>query len=369
MRAQVAFPGRIIAVLAAAAACSEPSAPPSPFALTLGIAQVYAAQTFDLDDGPAISCGVDFEAAVSGSGTAVWQGAMFYWFAGGDRSVAIDSLRVGPLTTRASWTADSISAEDPKLSAWTFSGRAPFDAEAHFRYAVVGEPDVRTSGVRFSCGPKLPVGGIAAPTVTVDPLSVTDQVEPGDTIYVTYSAASPFGLWTTGLILDEAWETVLRFSDHLAVEASRTVEVVVPRGALLDVPFSIKAFAEDGGLQATILPVPGTLRIVDLHAPVITETTSLEAQYAVGDVFEVGVAATDNNQLGWLIYMLGPPANVVDSVRSAADVPEARWTVPLVAQPGWVGSLTLTAFVRDMAGHPSAAVDLAPNGLTILATP
>ncbi len=357
------------AVLFVALACSEPSAPPAPFALTLGVAQVYAAQSFDLPDGPMISCGVDFEAVVTGSGTAVWQGATFYWFAGGDRSVAVDSLRIGPITTRASWSADSISATDNKLSAWTFSGRAPFDAEAHFRYAVVGETGVRTAGVRFSCGPKLPVGGVAAPVVSADPPSVVGDVEPGDTIRVTYRAMSPFGLWTTGLLLDEAWETVLRFADHMALDVVRTVDVVVPLGARLGVPFTIKAFAEDGGLQATVLAAPGTMQIVDLHAPVITENRAIEAQYSVGDVIDVAVAATDNNQLGWLVYTLGAPANVIDSVRSAADVPVARWSLPLVVQPGWVGTPTFTVFVRDMAGHASAVVDMAPGGLTILPTP
>lgn len=362
-------PSLLGVVCFAALACSEPTAPPEPFALTLGVAQVYAAQSFDLPDGPAISCGVDFEAAVTGSGTAVWQGATFYWFAGGDRSVAIDSLRIGPITTRSSWSADSISAVASKLSAWTFSGRAPFDAEAHFRYAVVGETEVRSAGTRFSCGPKLPAGGIAAPVVDADPPSLIGDVEPGDTIRVTYRATSPFGLWTTGLVLDEAWEAVFRFADHMALDVTRTVDVVVPLGARLGVPFTIKAFAEDGGLQATVLGAPGTMQIVDLHAPVITENRPIEAQYAVGDVIEIAVSATDNNQLGWLVYSIGAPADVIDSVRSAADVPVARWGVPLVVQASWVGTPTLTAFVRDMAGRASAVVDLAPGGLTILPTP
>lgn len=357
------------AVVFVALACSEPTVPPAPFALTVGVAQVYAAQNFDLPDGPAISCGVDFEATVTGRGTAIWQGATFYWFAGGDRSVAIDSLRVGPITTRSSWSADSISAADSKLSAWTFSGRAPFDAEAHFRYAVVGETGVRTSGVRFSCGPKLPLGGIAAPAVSADPPSVVGDVEPGDTIRVTYRATSAFGLWTTGLVLDEAWESVFSFADHMSLDVTRTVDVVVPLGARLGVPFTIKAFAQDGGLQATVLAAPGTMQIVDLRAPVITETGAVAAQYFVGDVINLAVEAEDNNQLGWLVYSLGAPANVIDSVRSAADVPMARWSVPLVVQPGWVGMPTFTVFVRDIAGQASEVVDLAPGGLTILPTP
>lgn len=348
--------------------CSEPAAPPPPFALSLSVAQVYAAELFDLPDGPAISCGVDFEAAVTGSGVAVWQGATFYWFAGGDRTEAIDSLRVGPITTRNSWTADSISAVDSKLAGWTFSGRAPFDAEAHFRYRVVGEQDTQGSFVRFSCGPKLPLGGIAAPSLVADPLSVVDEVEPGDTIHVTYSAQSPFGLWTSGIFV-EAWDAELRFSDRMAFDANRTVELVVPRGALLNVPFGIKAFAEDGGLQTTILDVPAVLRVVDRHPPVITESGPLAAEYRVGDRIEIRVEAEDNNQLGWLVYMVGAPANVVDSLRSAAAVPSAGWGVPLLVQPGWIGMPSVTVFVRDMAGLSSDTVDLAPGGVSIVAAP
>lgn len=354
-------------------ACSEPTSPPppDPFDISLRIDELHPAATFVLPDGPVMECGVDIGAIATGDGVARWEGATFYWFAGTNRASAIDSVRVGGGTVRASFSRDSISSAQPERAGWNFSGRAPFELESHFRFLVKGESALRTAIVRFTCGPALPTGAIPAPLVTIDEIVGGGDVEVGDTIRVTFTASSAFGLWISGAEVIESFPFHAGFAESMEPTATHSVEVEVPWHATIGAPLDLQVYAIDGLLQQTVLEVGQSIRVVDLTPPTITATGPVAAQLAVGQRFHIRVDAADNSQLNWLVYEFGGSVMLRDSVFAPAPVPTTTWNVPLTVQPGWVGNATLTLFVRDAAGLVSETVTLPAGGITFVpaATP
>lgn len=358
----------------ASTACGDSSTPPvaEPFDLRLAIQQVYPPQTFLLMDGPAIECGVDITATATGSGEASWEGATFYWFAGPERIEPIDSMRVSGTSVRASWKTPTIVGNaGASEAAWDFSGRAPFEAELHFRYRVAGEAASRTSALRFPCGPGIPPGGAERPVVEVLELrgAESGEVEPGDTLHVRYAASSAFGLWITGAIVEDAFAFQVGFFDGMEMGAEHEVRLIVPTGGALDALVDLDVYAVDGILQSTRTRIGSELRLVDRTPPAIVTSAPVAPQYAVGEKIVISVAATDNNALRWLVYEFGAPIGLVDSVRAAAEVPATTWTIPLTVRPEWIGSTTLTVRVRDAAGLSTEPIDLAPGGVTFVPVP
>lgn len=357
--------------LATLVACGDSSTPPEPrpFELALAVKQLHPAVTFELQDGPAIQCGVDITAVATGTGEATWEGATFYWFAGATRVQPIDSMRVGGSAVRASWKKGTIVGDDAASeAAWDFSGRAPFEAEMHFRYRVSGEPVSRSSSLRFTCGPGIPAGGAELPEIAVTSVTggESGEVEPGAKLVVGYAAASAFGLWITGAVVEEAFAFQAGFADRMAPTAVHEIEVIVPPGGALNSLIDLDVYALDGMLQATRVRIPTEIRLVDRTPPAIVSTSPVAAQYSVGQQITIAASATDNNALAWLIYEFGAPVNVIDSVRAAATVPATSWSIPLTVRPEWVGTTTLTVYVRDAAGLASAPVVLPAGGITVV---
>lgn len=358
--------------LAGTLACSEPTAPaPDPFEVAVRVVTLDPAQTFVFPDGPVLACGVDFGAVATGDGIARWEGATFYWYAGTDRSAPIDSVRVSGSTVRASFSRDSISSAQEEIAGWNFSGRAPFELESRFRFLVKGESALRSASVRFTCGPGLPPGGATAPVLTVDAISADGDVEVGDTISVTFTATSAFGLWVAGAEILQNFPYHLGFAEGLNPTATHTVEIEVPWHATIGAPIDLQLYATDGILQRTLVDVGQGIRVVDVTPPVIAGTGPIASSLAIGQQFHIRVDGVDNSQLTWLVYEFAGSLVLRDSVAAPSQGPLTTWNIPLVVQPGWVGSATLHIYLRDVAGLVSGTVELPAGGLTFVpaATP
>jgi hypothetical protein len=316
-----------------------------------------------------LECGVDIGAVATGDGIARWDGATFYWYAGKSRDEPIDSLRISGAEVRRSFARDSISAAREETSAWDLSGRAPFDAELRFRFVVKGESVARSAAVRFTCGPSLPQGGAIAPALIVESVSPGGDMEPGDTVRVSYSASSTFGLWVTGVAVADAFLFNLGFAEGLEPAATNTVELEIPWDATLGAFLDMNVYALDGMLQVTSQMVGGDIRIVDVTKPRVASATGVAAQYAVGQAMDFEVRATDNGRVAWIIYELGAPVNLRDSVPTVAPVPAASRNIHLTVQPHWVGTPTLSLFARDAAGLLSDALVVPAGGITFVPAP
>jgi hypothetical protein len=361
-----------LGVLAGAMGCGRrdaPTEPLPPLSLSIRVVNQFPPEIAVLAEGPIIQCGVDLEATVDGPGRARFEGATFRWYAGVDRGSVLDSLRVPGWQARAAWTADTLSAARVETTSWDISARAPFDAEIRFHYRDVGTNATGTASTRFTCGPTLPAGGTPAPTIAVLEVTTRPELEPGDTVRVTYVAQSSFGLWTTEANTESAFALRRHFAELMGPVALRDALFEVPRGATLGVPLAIVVQAADLALQTTTTRVETTMRVVDRRPPVIVSHGPLSGDFTVGQLFPITVRATDNNQLGWLVYEFGAPVHLVDSVRVAADVPTSDWNVPLLVRPTWVGTPSLTVFVRDAAGNASFPLQSPTGGLRFLAAP
>lgn len=352
------------------AACEDgPGAPREPFFVAIQVTRQYAPEYLLLAQGPIVECGVDLEAVVRGRSSVRWEGATIRWFAGITRTTVLDSLRIPGWQARAAWTAETLSAARNETTSWDISARAPFDAEMSFRYRVVGSDSVGSATTRFSCGPVPPAGGVAPPRVRVTGITTQPELEPGDLLTVTYDVESDFGLWTSHVSAADAFTLTRSFAHELAVSATRTAAFEVPPGGVLGQPLRVRVRAVDAALQETVVDVPTTMVIVDRRPPVIVSHGPVTGDYLVGQTFSISARATDNNQLAWLVYEFGAPVSRLDSVRVAADVQASDWNIPLVVQPGWVGTPTFRFFVRDAAGNASAPVEAPAGGLRFLAAP
>lgn len=322
-----------------------------------------------LPEGPIIQCGVDLEAVVTGRGRVRFEGATFRWYAGIDRTTILDSLRIPGWQARSAWTADTLTADRIETTSWDVSARAPFDAEILFHYRVL-ETDARgTASTRITCGPVMPPAGAAAPQVTITEVTTRPELEPGDTVRLSFLARSDFGLWSSDVTASEAFDLRRVFPNALVGQATHTAAFVVPPGGVLGVPLRFTVRAVDAALQETVVPVTTTMRIVDRRPPEIVSHGPVSGDYLVGQPFTISARATDNNQLAWLIYEFGAPVSRTDSVRVAADVPTSDWNIPLIVQPSWVGTPTFRFFVRDAAGNTSPAIESPPGSLRFLPAP
>ena len=100
--------------------------------------------------------------------------------------------------------------------------------------------------------------------------------------------------------------------------------------------------------------IPPTLLWANTDVRSASATGSgLAGQFAIGDNFRLFAGAKDNVALGWLIYELGPPANVIDSVQATPQQTSMNFLTQITVGPGWLGPSSLKVYVRDAAGLTS----------------
>ncbi|HET7322270.1 MAG TPA: hypothetical protein VFI96_07245, partial [Longimicrobiaceae bacterium] len=321
-------------------------------------------------EGPKIQCPVTFEANASGSteATALWQGAVFRWYFGPDSTAAVDSLVASSSELSNQWDADRIAVGHPQQSTWSFWGTAPFRMTAEFEYLV--EPGKELSSVRaqFNCGP-VPSQSAAAPTVSILDVSPdSSDVEPGDSLEVTYSASSSLGLWQTVVRTSGAFEHSIATAEEYRTSTTRTVRLAIPSNAQLGEEVEISVNAQDIGLQWGKAAPARTFTIVDRTPPTLlgasTEGSHLAGRYAPGDSLRVRVSARDNHEVRAIVVELGEPANARDSVIVSGfaifDQP-----VALPVRPEWIGSPVLRVYARDAAGNKSETLASLPDSILI----
>src|SRR5215213_601967 len=99
-----------LALALAAAACRDSTTPgadrgPRPTVdVAVAVSEIHGPSLSTDPDGTVrIQCTVSLQAVATGSGSAIWEDATFRWYAGKDRSVALDSEVVAASKIHSSW--------------------------------------------------------------------------------------------------------------------------------------------------------------------------------------------------------------------------------------------------------------------------
>lgn len=336
------------------AGCGESTGPSDALVISLD-AVASAAVMHESPDGPSVDCSVRLAAQASGRGTAVWQDATIRWFAGLDRETVLDTQVIAAAEVRQTW-GDSIAAGSRATAQWSLRASVPFEAELDLRYLTAGAAHPGSATARFKCGLTPPEGGAAPPSITSWSVAPAEgEVALGDTITVTYAAASTYGLWSTAVRVSGAFDAQQVFSERMATATTRTARFVVPRGYRPGMPLDVRIEALDPMLQHDGELAGTGLAVVDRSPPVISSATPAAGQYPVGDTLRLSIATAEDNALEWMVYELGAPANVRDSVHvSTRTRYDHIWEVSLPVRESWVGAPDLTVYLRDAGGNVSA---------------
>ena len=364
------------AAVLVAIACRDSSGPDGPLTVELRVANPPAYTLTETIDGPIVSCEVEFVAEARGRGAANWGPASFSWYFGRNRVASSEVDHFDAYEVQASWGSAGIDADGPMRATWTFTAGAPFEVEASFQYLAEGRATPGVATTSFSCGPALPTGNAAPPTITeVTVAGGLTEIQPGDALSIDYRVSAPGGLWSTGVTVWGAFERWQGFAERGATTANRTTSFAIPGGLSLDQSVWVSVFAVDQALDDTVYFPPVRLRLVDRTPPTIREaylrntgSAHMAGQYGVGDVLPLSVTGVDNNAIAWLIYSLGAPANIRDSVAAPPRQPGHTWNLSLPIAPEWVGSPLLSVQVRDAVGLTSAVISSTPDSLRVFPT-
>ena len=356
-----------IALTFAFGGCSESTAPTKSFTVSVAVDGTPSWSVTDSPNGPLMTCSVGMTVSGHGSGRATWTGASEYYFIGADRSTSVDTTHNPASDITSAFGATDIGDGQSYHTFWIFKFSAPFDVTMNIEYLM---PDGRTpgsSGVHFTCGPS--VQGAVIPTVTqISVPSMTGQLNVGDTVSVTYNETGSTGIWASIIDITGTFQSEKVLTEQMATSVNRTVKFVVPPTFNAPgVPLTVSVRAFNAALVGSAKSLETQLTFVDRTPPTISQPSGWTGQYAVGDSLMLSANATDDNLLGWLVYQLGAPANARDSVAAIADRVGEYFGVKVPIRPEWVGSPTVSMYIRD-AGNLTSQTLTAPAPLVIYPT-
>ena len=376
-------PGARLTILLAAislGACGgagDVTKPPDPLGVSLHLNYVEDPVISETPDGPVISCAANITVAAEGTGTASWGSAWAVFSIGPDRSVRYDSVRVGRETVVSIFGGNLLHAHETRTIEWTFQAGAPFDLYLKVDYVPGEQGPGASAETHFTCGPQ-PTGG---PVPTIDSVRVhndTPALLIGRDVGVYYTASSPSGLWVTIIETEGAFTSSTVVSEMLEGSASRGIPIRVPNDVVPDEPLRVTVWVLDPFLRYTSRALTTEYRMGDAVRPTITAATlqplhgpagfGLTGRFAVGDTMSLRVSATDDVDLGWVVYEIAAPVIVRDSVPAPARTRSFDFDVPIVVQPGWEGTPTMSVYVRDRSGQQSGWFSSPTNGLWIYPT-
>ena len=358
----------IVAILAFAlspAGCRDSTAPDqNDFNLTIALDGTPSWTVADTPNGPLLTCtiGMTITGHVHGPGRATLTGATEYWFIGADRSISVDTTRNAASDLVSAFGTASIGDGDSHHTFWIFKFFAPFEVTMNFEYTL---PDAHTpakAGTHFICGPA--VQGAAVPTVTqISVPNMTGELKTEDTVSVSYQATGSSGIWMSLIDATGTFKAEKAVAEGMTTNVNRTVKFVVPNGNQPGVPLTLSARSFNAALIGASKSLETHLTFVDRVPPTLVSAWTLESgqvglfgQYAVGDSMTIVASATDDNALGWLVYELGPPANVKDSIPATPGQMPMYWTTKIGVRPEWVGVPVLKLSARDAGGQTSNTI-------------
>lgn len=367
------FVGRAtVLLLAATLACDGISQPEDNFTIVLTASDWPMRLETASDGWPIASCAVFFMAAGEGRGSAHWGEARLRWFAGLDRSVAVDSFVVPARTMHDMWGSDVITAGQGPEFGWMISAAYPFEVEAEFHYVRDGDGGPGMASVRRACGPRPQVPAPAPPVVDAVSIAPAGSRQPGDTVAVDYSVSTTnsFGLWASVVVHWDAFDSVVTVSEFPRTASARATRTRIPAASTIGRPARVSVLAVDVfGQIAEVTRDAGMLSdgiapSVTLRArvgPVGPLSSVLAGTWFTGDTLELEASTTDNHSITSVTWETS--AGQRDSVRVSG--PAALVRAKVGARPEWGSGFQLRLSVRDSAGNQASGVVGASPGFRV----
>lgn len=350
--------------------CGDATAPAASTRVGIAVMSVSGPEIFQPSPSETrIQCTATLHAAATGSGSATWVDGQVFFFAGPNRSDAIDTLPLNTSDLEQAWGAAEIRAGENLYTAWQFQANVPFGVTFRFRYRSRGLPE--SVDASFNCGPDVPAGSSppALKQAVLHPSS--GEIESGDTLTVTYTATSQVGLWETAVVVGGACETEVHFTEAFAPSVTRTVKLAVPTGCRLNAALDVDVQAFDIALRGVGARVSSGLTFVDRTPPEVgvwfghNVVPDLGGFFFAGDTLRGRVGAADNNQLSGAFWEVWP-AGWRDSLRLSEQSLAADFVIPI--PDAWVGRIQMRFYSRDAAGLTSDTLYRPPDSLRIYPT-
>lgn len=351
----------ICAAAAALGACKDSLSPGSDGGITITVGGTPQFTISRTGDGyPRANCDVSLTAQGSRIANVTWSDATFYWYTGLDRTKTKDSAIVSAAEIQASWDTTGISAYGEAAGGWQLSDGLPFDAEIVFRYTVAGSGGLKSTRVRLTCGPAVPAGTVAPPTVSqLTLLPSRDRWQPADSLYIQYDASSPSGVWFTEAQIRGAFTQDVAASESLQTTLQRVIPQRIIDLAALGQPLVVTVWAVDAFGQGSYQRIQ-TSPLVDLTPPVVqlqqvdgtSYTSTIGGTFFVGENIGFVPHVTDNHSLGAVVWHATPGTDG-DSIpihggTEWGDFPRA---VPVRAD--WGDSVQFRWYAMDSLGNVS----------------
>lgn len=356
--------------------CGDATAPPPPLSVEISVEHLGTPVIQTTEESvPTMACDVEFRASASGSGSAEWLGAKALWYAGTDRSTPLDSSEVPTSEVRTAWQKTGIDAGETQFSVWTFTYGAPFTASVEYRYKPAGG-DEKTAAVEFSCGPTTDIGTPDPSITELATTAVAGELEPGDTLTVDYTAASPTGMWQTAVLLSGPCEVQQLFAEQLETSVTRSIRIPLPAECRLGVPINVTAFARDAGLRTGARVLETHVALVDETPPTISPLflpsmgsalADLAGVFFGGDSISVAFQARDNHALQSLHWEVLPAGMATDGTLEVTGA-SASPAIFLHIRPEASGPIQLRLYARDATGLTSNVVTTTAGAANVYPT-
>lgn len=322
-----------------------------------------------------IECSVTFLAVATGEQGAEgrWTGAVLRYFVG-NTTRAADSLVMADHEARQAFGAE-FQPGSQRTAGIRLVSRTPFTLEIELRYRVDGAQADRAATGRTTCGvpPGAPGAAPAVSSVSIVPSG--GELEPGDTLRVSWTATGSPAVWETGIEIVGAFSRIQRLAGEGRATITHTADVVVPAGANLGEPFQLRVYASDPWVRGTASPTwtspplvdrtPPTAYAVGTTRPTDLLPPALRGQYGTTDSIRVFGAIQDNHGLAWLVYQLGPQG-VRDSVAlTPGKFDPYFFGIPVPLGERAAGATELRVHFRDAAGNRTPEFVSAPGAVRV----
>jgi hypothetical protein len=340
--------------------------------LTVQVTATASSPTFreDKDGAQQIECSITFDAAVSGDASVKgrWTGGVLRFFIG-TSTTAADSLVMTDFEMSQAFGGD-FAAGEHRTAGLTLLAYAPFALEIEMRYRADGIDAPQPARARTTCGVPGGQPGVMPAVSGFNVVAPAGDPEPGDTVRISWTASGSPWLWETGV------EVIGSFTASHAVAArgrsaiSHSVDVIIPRTAVLGQPFQVRGYAADVWLRAATSPVWASLPVMDRTPPrvfflttsLLRQQRSLAGQYGVGDSMKIYAEVGDNHGVTYMVYEFAP-MGVRDSVAAAGLNMQNAVTIPL--GPALAGATGLRVWFRDASGNRTPDVVAAPGAVRV----
>jgi hypothetical protein len=362
------------AALLAFAACSDsPSEPPTEKGktgeLTVQITATAGDPVIgrDQEGGPVISCDLRFRTQTTGTAGAEgdWTGGVIRYFVGAVTE-PIDSLVLTKAQVKDAF-GDRVAPGETHEVGLDLVSIIPFALQMELRYGVVGKQAEQSATTeRANCGiPQGTPGPVPdVSELTIDP---SGEVEPGDTLRITWTSTGSPSVWETGVEVTGAFTAFRLVPGEGQSSLTHTALVVVPRTAVLGETVQVRVYAIDPWARVAASIPSLTQPVVDRTPPTVYSMSTtplndlyppvLKGQYGVVDTMHIYSSADDNHELAYMVYEFGPQG-VRDSVslRNGGSIP---------MRPQMVGATEFRAHFMDGSGNRSREFAAAPGAVRV----